>query len=147
MGSSGINAEYGRKICTLMEPTNEGKVTLSVTPESSSVSADVEREMLLMVSVKAPLYQLEQRSSVDVVSVIDRSGSMDGERLRLVKEAMFFVVHNLTHHDRLGIVSYEGSVTVEMPFVAMDERGKVHFSTSSGAPLGIQELKGLNLRT
>eukprot|EP01126_Amoeba_proteus_P037236 TRINITY_DN3832_c0_g2_i6.p1 TRINITY_DN3832_c0_g2~~TRINITY_DN3832_c0_g2_i6.p1 ORF type:complete len:692 (-),score=164.16 TRINITY_DN3832_c0_g2_i6:169-2244(-) len=107
-----------------MEPTNEGKVTLSVTPESSSVSADVEREMLLMVSVKAPLYQLEQRSSVDVVSVIDRSGSMDGERLRLVKEAMFFVVHNLTHHDRLGIVSYEGSVTVEMPFVAMDERGK-----------------------
>ncbi len=44
-----------------------------------------------IVSLKAPLYDFSLRSPVDIVAVIDKSGSM-AEKIGLVKAALKFVI-------------------------------------------------------
>jgi Ca-activated chloride channel family protein len=42
----------------------------------------------------------------DVVAVLDRSGSMSGEKLAQAREALRFVLHNLNEGDRFNVVAY-----------------------------------------
>ncbi|MCL7051912.1 hypothetical protein MKW94_005951 [Papaver nudicaule] len=46
------------------------------------------------------------RLGVDLVTVLDTSGSMRGERLEKMKIAMEFLVKKLGHNDRLSVVSF-----------------------------------------
>lgn len=129
-----------------MQATN--KVTLSFTPEVSQVSRDVERDMLAMIGLKAPVYRSDKRAPISTVAVIDRSGSMSGTHsftneadllgspLALVKDSLHFVINNLTADDKLGIVTFDDSVAVSLPLTLMDVNGKVsqRFSAFSQFP-------------
>lgn len=46
------------------------------------------------------------RTSVDLICVIDNSGSMIGEKIALVKETMKFLLETLTPSDRLSIITF-----------------------------------------
>ena len=46
------------------------------------------------------------RTSVDLVCVIDNSGSMNGQKIQLVRETMKFLVETLTPSDRLSIILF-----------------------------------------
>lgn len=48
------------------------------------------------------------RSSVDLICVIDVSGSMGGEKIALVRSTIKFLVETLTPADRLSIITFEG---------------------------------------
>ena len=50
------------------------------------------------------------RAPVDLVVVIDRSGSMSGEKLELVGKVLHFVAQHLKSIDRLSIVTYDSNV-------------------------------------
>lgn len=56
-----------------------------------------------------------QRTPLNLSIVIDRSGSMDGEKLRYAKEAAEFVVGQLTEEDYLSVVIYDDYVQVVSP--------------------------------
>lgn len=45
-----------------------------------------------ITNIKAPSYEPESRSPVDIVAVIDKSGSMRGEKIKLVRKTLLFVV-------------------------------------------------------
>lgn len=45
-------------------------------------------------------------ASIDITAVVDISGSMEGDKLNLVKESLKFVVGQLADSDSLGIVTY-----------------------------------------
>eukprot|EP01137_Pigoraptor_chileana_P000309 Opistho-2@36279 len=65
------------------------------------------------------------RAPVDIVAVIDRSGSMgDQNKLELVKQTLEFVTKELTVRDRLAIVSYDDTIRIESPLTVMDYDGK-----------------------
>ena len=46
------------------------------------------------------------RTSVDLICVIDNSGSMGGAKIQLVKETIKFLLETLTPSDRLSIVTF-----------------------------------------
>jgi len=46
------------------------------------------------------------RTSVDLICVIDNSGSMQGEKIGLVKETINFLLETLTPSDRLSIITF-----------------------------------------
>ena len=52
----------------------------------------------------------EIRAPIDLVAVIDRSGSMSGEKLELVAKVLHFVAQHLKSIDRLSIVTYDSDV-------------------------------------
>eukprot|EP01084_Bolivina_argentea_P162573 282915_1 len=92
----------------------KGDVILSLRgiPEYDQYPYNKGKEkFLFMASIKAPLFkQKDDRSAIDLVCVIDESGSMsmDG-KIDLVKETLNFLITNLTKHDRLGLVGYGSS--------------------------------------
>lgn len=47
------------------------------------------------------------RTSVDLICVIDVSGSMSGEKIELVKSTMKYLLEALTPADRLSIITFE----------------------------------------
>ena len=49
-------------------------------------------DCIAMVTSRAPLYEPQSRSAVDIVAVIDRSGSMAGVKLDLVRKTLLFVI-------------------------------------------------------
>ena len=46
------------------------------------------------------------RTSVDLICVIDVSGSMGGPKIELVKETMKVLIETLTPTDRLSIITF-----------------------------------------
>lgn len=50
------------------------------------------------------------RTAKNVILVIDRSGSMEGEKIEQAREALKFVVNNLREGDRFNLIAYDSSV-------------------------------------
>ena len=79
---------------------------------------------IAMATVQAPPYEIQSRSPVDIVTVIDRSGSMAGKKLDLVKKTLLFVIDQLKSCDRLSLVLYDTEVSLEFPLIPMTKENK-----------------------
>jgi hypothetical protein len=93
-------------------------------PEFSEIPFRESRNFYVMASLKAPFYEETNRAPIDLVTVIDRSGSMSGEKISLVHETLKFVVKQLKATDRLGFVAYDNEVNVPLPLTEMTSQGK-----------------------
>ena len=65
-----------------------------------------------------------RKFGVDIVAVIDKSGSMDDGKLRLVKETLHFMISELKAQDRLCLVTFSTKVFTDMKLTHMTEEGK-----------------------
>lgn len=70
--------------------------------------------------------QLNQtpRAPVDLVTVLDTSGSMAGTKLALLKRAMGFVIQNLGPADRLAVIAFSSTARRLFPLRTMSDIGK-----------------------
>ncbi|XP_066358867.1 E3 ubiquitin-protein ligase WAV3-like [Miscanthus floridulus] len=109
--------------------------TLAVTThtEYSAVARDSSRDnFAVLVHVKAPGMTTDgeaaagdaPRAPLDLVTVLDVSGSMTGAKLALLKQAMGFVVDNLGPHDRLSVVSFSDGARRVTRLLLMSGDGK-----------------------
>lgn len=57
---------------------------------------------------------------VDLVLVLDRSGSMSGVKINDARQAVIQLIDRLSAHDRLALVTYSNGVETVSPLVAMD---------------------------
>ncbi|KAI3902588.1 hypothetical protein MKW92_004009 [Papaver armeniacum] len=64
------------------------------------------------------------RAPIDLVTVLDVSGSMHGEKIQLLKRAMRFVIQNLGPSDRLSVVSFSHNAYRLFPLLLMTDSGK-----------------------
>ncbi|KAI3748597.1 hypothetical protein L6452_11790 [Arctium lappa] len=64
------------------------------------------------------------RAPVDLVTVLDISGSMAGTKLALLKRAMGFVIQNLGPADRLAVIAFSSSARRLFPLRKMSDTGK-----------------------
>ena len=63
-------------------------------------------------NLTAPTFMEEDntRAQVDLIAVIDWSGSMSGDKINLVKETLLFVLNQVTAKDRLCLIVYDEEV-------------------------------------
>lgn len=64
------------------------------------------------------------RAPVDLVTVLDISGSMAGTKLALLKRAMGFVIQNLGPNDRLAVIAFSSTARRLFPLRRMSETGR-----------------------
>ena len=85
----------------MADPTEAAPIAATTAADSISVSATAEYDRYphsseqacwAIASFKAPFYEPTSRAPVDIVAVIDKSGSMRGTKLDLVKKTLLFVV-------------------------------------------------------
>ncbi|GAB7082168.1 vWA domain-containing protein [Megalodesulfovibrio paquesii] len=86
---------------------SDGRTTLSLTLKTSPVPTAEETS-------RAPAAPAPQRS-MDVAVVLDRSGSMRGDKLAGAKAALRTLVAAMTERDRFALISYADSVVVHRP--------------------------------
>lgn len=110
-----------------LAPMSDSDYTLSMHAEpqfSSYTFKNTVKDFHGMLTIEAPLYEAENRPGIDVVCVIDVSGSMHGQKISLVRKAMRRLVRSLNKRDRLCFVTFDSNVKVLMPFKVMDPPGQ-----------------------
>ena len=78
----------------------------------------------VMVQVKAPSLAGEQAPDLDLVAVVDVSGSMAGPKLEEAQRAVGLVVDSLGARDRLSVVAFSGDARRVVPPTRMSGGGK-----------------------
>ncbi|XP_062016213.1 E3 ubiquitin-protein ligase WAV3-like [Rosa rugosa] len=103
-------------------------ITVKTHTESSAISsAESIPNFPVLVSILAPPMQDSEghgRTPIDLVTVLDVSGSMEGTKLSLLKQAVTFVIENLGPSDRLSIVSFSSSSRRVFPLQRMSVDGR-----------------------
>jgi len=93
--------------------------SLHFRPLRPAVAADGATTLDLLITVATPPLPAElmarPRPPLNLVLVIDRSGSMDGSKLSYARKAARFLAGELTARDRLAIVTFDDEVNVLVP--------------------------------
>ncbi|KAI3799371.1 hypothetical protein L1987_34665 [Smallanthus sonchifolius] len=102
-------------------------VEMKTYPEISAVARSACFDNFgILINLKAPVTKgdLKARAPLDLVTVLDISGSMTGTKIALLKQAMGFVVQNLGPLDRLSVIAFSSSARRLFPLRRMTETGK-----------------------
>lgn len=92
-----------------------GAVNLNAQLSHGYVEANKSQDLFATIDMRALDVRLEQRVPMNLSVVIDRSGSMNGERFIQAKNATRGLVEMLSEGDRLSLVTYGSDVTLEFP--------------------------------
>ncbi|CAE7898551.1 YAF9, partial [Symbiodinium necroappetens] len=109
------------------EPAGAQSLSAEVALERQAIGLAA-NEMKAVLSVVAPLVEEGSRAPLHLVAVLDRSGSMGGEKIRLVKQTMKFMLRYLSARDSLGIVEYGSDVKVAAPLTKCDQDGRARLA-------------------
>ncbi|KAF7805609.1 E3 ubiquitin-protein ligase WAV3-like [Senna tora] len=110
-------------------------------PEVSAVPKSSSRDdFAVLIHLKAPHSGIKQdnvrsntesspstqtsRAPIDLVTVLDVSGSMAGTKLALLKRAMGFVIQNLGPSDRLSVIAFSSTARRIFPLHRMTDTGR-----------------------
>ena len=94
-------------------PAYAGQVGVDVQLGQSVLPTAKSGKVYLRLSIKgAPVKASERRTPVNVALVLDRSGSMKGERLAAAKDAAAMALQRLAPEDVVGLVAYNHGVDV-----------------------------------
>src|SRR3954447_12007396 len=99
---------------------------MSLRTDRHLIRAHARSERHLLVSIVAPTSEPRAgRASVSVALVLDRSGSMDGERkFELARDAVEQALRMLRPEDRFTLVVYDEEVDVLVPLAAATAESK-----------------------
>jgi Mg-chelatase subunit ChlD len=104
-------------------PAGDMHIKVECKFEQAAISATTDAGSLL-VQLTAPEYEQEERPAVDIVPVLDVSGSMSGSKLKLAIETLRFIIRNLKATDRFGLVTFDSSVTKVADLMPMTQANK-----------------------
>jgi Ca-activated chloride channel family protein len=110
-----IGAEHTAQKGNVMsssQPTNGAEHNLSFTTawERAAVPASGGEAYLLIRIAANESSNQTRRAPVDVAFVVDRSGSMSGDKLQLAKEAVDAAIRHLTDDDRAALVVFDNEI-------------------------------------
>jgi uncharacterized protein YegL len=123
-------------------------VTVSAAPEYTEVSRDEHQNFHVRVSLKYEEVEALSAMKVplDVVCVLDNSGSMSGGKLESLKKAMDFVIQTLGPNDRLSVINFNSHPTVLHGLLKMSPvnqgtaKSRIHVLNATG---GTNILEGM----
>ncbi|KAL9241246.1 hypothetical protein vseg_015377 [Gypsophila vaccaria] len=114
------------QLSTVTEQAAESKLKITTCPEVSAISnSNTFDDFTVLIHLKAPSAETsDSRAPVDLVTVLDVSGSMTGTKLALLKQAMGFVIQHLGPHDRLSVVAFSSTARRLFPLRRMTDTGR-----------------------
>lgn len=104
-------------------------VEVSLLPEAAVISQGRTHDTYAVVlKVKAPppphIRDAARRAPIDLVTVLDVSGSMTGAKLEMLKRAMRLVIASLSSADRLSILAFSAAPKRLLPLRRMTAQGQ-----------------------
>jgi Ca-activated chloride channel family protein len=105
-----------------------------------------ERVSVMLELVAPPAEHAAERLPATVQVVLDRSGSMAGERLEAAKQALVRLVDRLDPADRFGVVAFDDAVQVVLPAGRLSGKASARAAIEALEPGGLTNLSGGLLR-
>jgi len=104
---------------------SEYALNFRADPQNGQYTYDEEVDKFYsQIVVEAPKFETTSRPSLDIVAVLDVSGSMSGEKMSLVRKSMRRLIRNLGSQDRVCVVTFDSTVRTVMNFCTLDEGNK-----------------------
>jgi Ca-activated chloride channel family protein len=99
-----------------MQPNNFEKASLSGQTDRPLIPANQTSERYVWLTLQLPnLPRQTNRLPLNLSLIIDRSGSMSGDKLEYVKEAAIHALRLLAEADRASVVIYDDAVEILCP--------------------------------
>jgi len=118
----------------IREPEHHGKqkhigindhdaiITLSGQLPQSKIHMNGDGRLAMGITIAAkdlPESKINHSESVDLIIVLDRSGSMKGKKIQDAKQAIINIINTMGGEDRFGLLSYSDSVLQHAPLLKM----------------------------
>lgn len=71
-----------------------------------------------------------QRQPLNLALVIDRSGSMEGDKIQQAQAAALALIDRLGERDRIALIQYDDAAQIVVPSVKADREGKQRLATA-----------------
>ncbi|MEN6435575.1 MAG: VWA domain-containing protein [Anaerolineaceae bacterium] len=92
---------------------NAREIVVGLQTDIEVISKDESTSRIVEIEIQAPVAKDEkERQPLNLALVLDRSGSMQGNKLRFAKQAALHVVDLLDEKDHLAVVVYDDSVDI-----------------------------------
>ncbi|KAL1564702.1 E3 ubiquitin-protein ligase WAV3-like [Salvia divinorum] len=104
-------------------------VEVSISPDAAFISQGRTHDTYAVVlKVRAPppphVPDAAKRAPIDLVTVLDVSGSMTGVKLEMLKRAMRLVIASLSSADRLSVLAFSAAPRRLLPLLRMTPQGQ-----------------------
>ena len=95
-------------------------LTLTLNTDQTLIAREVPSQRVLEITLQAPLSSSQDaRPQLNLALVLDRSGSMSGDKLAYVKEAALHVLNLLQEQDRVALVVFDDQVKLLAPSLSV----------------------------
>jgi Ca-activated chloride channel family protein len=102
------------------------RATLDVALAQPVLSAGAAQTTYLKVGLTGAKISAGERAAVNLAIVLDRSGSMQGEKLTRAKQAAMMAIDRLSDHDIVSVVAYDDTIRVLVPATRVSDRAAIH---------------------
>ena len=109
----------------VLDNSDPVQVSLKIALKPVSLSSTRSQEIPCLVEILSPENNSTERSGIDIICVIDVSGSMCGPKLELVKKTLLFMIKRLDVTDRVCLITFSDDAKQLSGLVCMNEVGKV----------------------
>ena len=100
---------------------NAEVVTLDVALGKPAMMANQRQTAYLKVGLTGDALQEGRRTPVNLALVLDRSSSMNGQKIAKAKEAAIMVLDRLSSEDIVSVITYDSGVEVLVPSTRLDD--------------------------
>ncbi len=108
------------------EPVESQKLTLDAAPGFSVLKAGEKQQAWMRVGLKGFHLKREgARAPINVAIVLDRSGSMQGEKIQQAREAAIGALDLLNSNDIVSVIAYDSDVNVLVPATKLTDKEQV----------------------
>ncbi len=105
---------------------SQNTLQLHLNTDADLIAREVPSQRVLEISVQAPLAANQSsRSQLNLALVLDRSGSMSGEKLDFVKLAARHVLDLLEEQDHVALVAYDDEINLLSPSTPVTKDNRI----------------------
>lgn len=107
-------------------PVYAKKISMDVALSKPALLADTRQTTVIKVDLTGfEMIKKDKRTLANVALVLDKSGSMNGEKLRQARKAAEIAVERLSEDDILSIITYDDKVDVILPATKVSDKSAI----------------------